>query len=200
MGRPRIHDEALRERLLHLAGAAIAVDGPSALSVRSLARSADTSTAAVYTLFGGMPGLMEHLYARAFDRLGEGQRAVGSSDDPVADVIALGRAYRETALDDPNAYRMMFGNYAAREDLPPAVESEAELTFEPLVEAVGRAVAAGRFPATPSANAIATALWANVHGVVSLELGAFRPPAATDPAEFFDTALRAVVDGWRTRA
>lgn len=200
MGRPRIHDEALRERLLELAAAAVATDGPSALSVRSLARSAGTSTAAVYTLFGGMPGLLEHLYARAFDRLGEGQRAVGRSDDAVADVIALGRAYRETAFDDPNAYRMMFGNYAVRDNLPPTVESQAERTFEPLVDAVSRAVAVGRFPATPSANAIATALWANVHGLVSLELGAFRPPAASDPIEFFDVALRVAVDGWRTRA
>ena len=196
MGRPRIHDEALRERLLDLAAATVAVDGPSALSVRSVARSAGTSTAAVYTLFGGMPGLLEHLYARAFDRFGAGQRAVEASDDPVADVVALGSAYRATALDDPNAYRMMFGSLADSGNLPSAVAEQAALTFEPLVEAVTRAVEAGRFPAEPSANAIATALWANVHGLVSLELGAFRPPAASDPAEFFGLASRTVVYGW----
>lgn len=196
MGRPRIHDEALRERLLDLAAAAVAVDGPFGLSVRSLARSAGTSTAAVYTLFGGMSGLLDQLYARAFDRLGAGQRAVVASDDPVADIVALCRAYRETALEAPNAYRMMFGNYAAVDNLPPAVAEQAGLTFEPLVEAVGRAVDAGRFPRTPDANAIATALWANVHGLVSVELGAFRPPAASDPAQFFDMASRRAVYAW----
>lgn len=196
MGRPRIHDEALRERLLDLAAAAIAADGPSGLSVRSVARSAGTSTAAVYTLFGGMPGLLEQVYARAFDRLGAGQRAVESTDDPIADIVALGRAYRTTALEAPNAYRMMFGNYAADDNLPPAVAERAARTFEPLVEAVGRAVEAGLYPTTPDVNAIATALWANVHGLVSIEIGAFRPPAASDPARFFGVAARTFVHAW----
>ena len=199
MGRPRIHDDELRERLLDLAGEVVAEGGQSALSVRSLARSAATSTAAVYTLFGGMPGLMEQLYARAFERLGAGQRAVGVSDDPVGDMIDLGRAYREAALVDPNAYRMMFGNYSNSDELPAAVAEKAVRTFEPLVEAVRRAVESGRFPDSPSANAIATAVWANVHGLVSLELGAFRPPAASDPAEFFQVALRTNVEAWCVR-
>ena len=200
MGRPRIHDEALRGRLLDLAAAEVASGGMDALSVRSLARQAGTSTTAVYTLFGGMPGLMEQLFAKAFGRLGAGQRAVGASTDPVADVIALGRAYRESALADPNAYRMMFGVHAVGDHLPSAVGDEAAMTFEPLVDAVRRAVDSGRFPSSPDVNAIATALWANVHGLVSVELGAFRPPAASDPADFFDHAARTYVDGWCAQA
>ncbi|UYM06653.1 TetR-like C-terminal domain-containing protein [Solicola gregarius] len=200
MGRPRIHDAALRDRLLDLAAEAVAAGGVGALSVRSLARRANTSTTAVYTLFGGMPGLTEGLYARAFDRLGAGQRGVGAGDDPLDDIVALGRAYRETALTDPNAYRMMFGDFAAPDQMPDELGDCAARTFEPLVEAVHRAASQGLLPPDPDANAIATALWANVHGLVTLELGAFRPSAATDPAEFFETAVRAVVDGWRTYA
>jgi hypothetical protein len=45
---------------------------------------------------------------------------------------------------------------------------------------------------------IATALWANVHGLVLLELSGAIPPQARAPAEVFEAAVRANLDGWRT--
>ncbi|MGQ0777089.1 MAG: TetR-like C-terminal domain-containing protein [Pseudonocardiales bacterium] len=44
---------------------------------------------------------------------------------------------------------------------------------------------------------IATALWANVHGLVSLELGGAIPTQAGAPVEVFEAAIRANLDGWR---
>jgi|SRR5690625_262218 len=196
MARPRTHDEKLRERLLDTAGEALARGGAAALSLRSLAAAVGTSTSAVYTLFGGKPGLLHELYGQAFERLDAGQRAVGVGPDPVEDVVALGVAYRETAVADPRAYRMMFGHESTPTRLPAELRQRSADAFSPLLEAVHRCVAAGRFPSAPEPAAIATALWANAHGLVSLELGAFRPPAATDPAEVFRTATRAVVRGW----
>lgn len=200
MARPRVHDDTLRERLLDLAARAVTDGGPAALSVRTLATTADTSTAAVYTLFGGMPGLLSQLYARAFDRLEAGQRAVPSSDSPLDDIVALGHAYRGTALDDPNGYRMMFGEFALHAEVEPALQRRAAHGFEPLLAAVRRAVERGLFPSSPAPEAIATALWATSHGLVTLELGAFLPPAATDPGAVFEYATRAAVDGWAARA
>ena len=69
-----------------------------------------------------------------------------------------------------------------------------------LLDAVRRAVEAGRFPAEPEPSGIATALWANVHGLVSLELGGFMPPDAGDPAAVFEIAVRANVAGWAALA
>lgn len=198
MARPRVHDESVRRRLLDLAGRTVADGGAGALSVRSLAKAAGTSTTAVYTLFGGMPGLFAELYARSFDRLDAGQRAVPATDDPAADVVALGHAYRRTALADPNGYRTMFGGDALREGIPEELGERAARAFEPLVGAVRRGVDAGQLRADPAPEAIATALWATSHGLVTLELGAFLPPDAADPAAIFDLATRAAVDGWRT--
>src|SRR5689334_460451 len=55
MGRPRLHDDAVRSRLLEAASTVLAQDGVAGLTVRDVAARAGTSTSAVYSLFGGRP-------------------------------------------------------------------------------------------------------------------------------------------------
>ncbi|SDU39870.1 TetR/AcrR family transcriptional regulator [Jiangella alkaliphila] len=196
MGRPRLHDEALRDRLLSSAAATVTSTGVRSLSLRALATQARTSTAAVYSLFGGKPGLVTAVYQRAFTRFGEQLALAGVSDDPVEDIVRLGLAYRDGALADPNGYLIMFGDEVRPSEVEPEVARAGASTFEPLLDAVRRAVRAGAFPASPPPESIATALWANVHGLVSLELGDMMPPSAGDAAGLFVTAVRANVAGW----
>lgn len=200
MGRPRLHDDALRDRLLERAAATVSSRGVAALSLRALAAEAGTSTAAVYSLFGGKPGLVSALYERAFSRFAERLAAVGVSDDPVADIVRLGHAYRQNALADPHGYRIMFGDDLRPSHVGRRAAREGARTFEPLLDAVRRAVRAGAFPRRPPAESIATALWANVHGLVSIELGEYMPPRAGDPAAVFEAAVRANVRGWAASA
>lgn len=196
MGRPRIHDEALRDRLLGLAAETVSTSGLDSLSVRGLAGEAGTSTAAVYSLFGGKPGVVAAVYRRAFQRFGERLESVGVSNDPVDDIVRLGLAYRLAALADPHGYRVMFGDRLRPAAAGHRAARTAARTFDPLLDAVRRCVAARVFPDDPPPESIATALWANVHGLVSLELGHFMPPAAGDPAAVFDAAVRAAATGW----
>lgn len=189
----------MRERLVAHAGELLSSGGAAALSVRKVARAAGTSTAAVYSLFGGRRGLIEALFTNAFTRFADGQMAVAATDDPLGDLVRLGVAYRRSAVADPNGYRVMFGGEVRPSDVGRAAAEQAGRTFEPVLGAVQRAVDLGAFPAEPSPGAIATALWGNVHGLVSLELGGFLPPLAGNPGEIFETAVRAVVDGWASR-
>ncbi|PSL02376.1 TetR family transcriptional regulator [Haloactinopolyspora alba] len=200
MGRPRIHDQHTRERLLERAAEIITTSGVRALSVRSLASDAGTSTAAVYTLFGGKSGLVTALYRQAFERFAQSLAEVSSGPDPVDDIVRLGLAYRRHAVADPNGYRVMFGDELRPSDVPRRAFRAGAQTFDPLLDAVRRAVDMGRFPAEPSPEAIATALWANVHGLVSLELGEFVPPSAGDTADVFEAAVRANTAGWTAMA
>ncbi|WP_298323219.1 TetR-like C-terminal domain-containing protein [Haloactinopolyspora sp.] len=200
MGRPRIHDQATKERLLARAAETVSTSGVRALNVRTLAADVGTSTAAVYTLFGGKSGLVSALYLRVFQRFATALAAVGRSADPVDDVVRLGMAYRQYAVADPNGYRIMFGDEVRPADVSARAARTGAQTFDPLLDAVRRAVEAGRFPAEPEPSGIATALWANVHGLVSLELGGFMPPDAGDPAAVFEIAVRANVAGWAALA
>lgn len=197
MARPKVHDDALRVRLLDVAGRVLTSEGPDALSLRRLARDAHTSTTAVYSLFGGKPGVLRALFVEAFTRFGAHLDAVAPSDDPLADLQALGRAYRASAVADPHLYTVMFGSPVPGFEPAEQDWAHAKSTFTPLVDAVRRGVAAGLLRAANPVT-IATALWAHVHGLVSLELGNAIPPQAGAPAEVFEAAVRATLDGWRT--
>jgi AcrR family transcriptional regulator len=198
VARPKLHNDALRIRLLDTAGSLLTSEGLDALSLRRLAAAAGTSTSAVYALFGGKPGILRALFVEAFTRFGAHMDAVTPSDDPLADILALGRAYRASATADPHLYTVMFGSPVPGFEPAPQDWAQAEATFTPLLDAVRRAVTAGLLiDADP--GLIATALWANVHGLVSLELGAAIPPQAGAPAEVFEAAIRATLDGWRVR-
>src|SRR5947199_4222618 len=79
----------LRTALLDAAAHLIAADGSARLTARRIAEEVGTSTMAIYTHFGGMPGLRQAVRREGFARLSARLAAVHPSDDPLAD---LGRA------------------------------------------------------------------------------------------------------------
>src|SRR3954469_7471977 len=104
MARPRVHDENLRSQLLETAGRLVTEEGIAALSLRTLAAKAGTSTTAVYSLFGGKPALLGALFEESFTSFGKSQRAVPITGDALTDLTALGRAYWRWARRHPHLY------------------------------------------------------------------------------------------------
>lgn len=176
MARPRVHDDTLRSRLLDVATRTLAEAGPDALTLRSTAAEAGTSTSAVYSLFGDRDGLVRAAAERAADRFAAHLRAVPRTADPRADLLALGVAYRRHALTEPQGYRLMFGDRAlgSTGDGPAGVTDAP--TFRVLHDAVRDALAAGAGPVEDAAALeAASALWALAHGLVTLELTGLLP-------------------------
>src|SRR5690348_6884224 len=99
----------MRERLLHAAVGLLDDHGPDALQTRKVASAAETSTMAVYTHFGGMRALIAHV-AEEGRRQFDVAVTVPQTDDPVADMMSCGAAYREFAIGRPHLYRLMFGS------------------------------------------------------------------------------------------
>ncbi|HEX6357651.1 TetR/AcrR family transcriptional regulator [Actinophytocola sp.] len=191
MGRPKLYDDALRARLLDGAAALVFDHGVDALNLRRLASGADTSTSAVYSLFGSKAGLLESLYREAVRRFGERLARVPVTDDPVRDIVRLGIAYREYARDEPHLYGILFSGL----DEPNSdAGAEAARTIEPLVDAVRRGQAAGVLATVP-AEQIALACWGVAHGLVSIEFAGSVPPGL-DIAAGYEGALVAMVKGW----
>jgi AcrR family transcriptional regulator len=163
----------LRESLIETAALLLAEEGPAALSTRRLAAQVGTSTTAVYTHFGGMDDLVRAVVHEGFARLNARMGEVGRSPDPVADVAALGLAYRRNAQDNPALYAVMFGGAGLGGfSMTDEDRQYGRFTLEILVGTVVRCVEAGRFrPADPPA--IAHQMWIALHGLVSLELGGY---------------------------
>lgn len=198
MPRPQLYDDALRADLVHHAATAIAEGGVANLSLRSVAAAAGTSTNAVYTLFGGRPGLVDAALSTAAAGFTAAQRAVPVTDDPVADLLGLGRAYRSWAVAHPELYTVMFGGRVPMPpmEIPPA-GAEADESINPLVQTVLRLVDRGVFSGAPVEH-IVQAIWASVHGMVSLEIAVWRDRAESDKQALYLAQLRAIVRGWST--
>lgn len=170
MARPRLHDpDELRTALVEAASRLLSTEGPAALTTRRLAHETSSSPPAIYALFGDKDGLLAAVYREGFARLGAALAAVPHHDDPVAELVALGLAYRTNARTNPFLYQLMFGRPLA--GFPPD-DAQASTTlggFTTVIDAAARAVRDGRFrPADPID--VALALHGLVHGLASLEL------------------------------
>ena len=147
----------------------LAAEGPGGLSLRRLAAGVGVSTMPVYTLFGDKRGLLGAMHREGFRRLGEALAAVPATDDPLADLGALGLAYRQAALASPHLYGLMFGRIVPEFQPDEDDRAAADATYRPLVDAVARCLAAGVLErGTP--DRIALHLWSVSHGMVNLEL------------------------------
>lgn len=158
-------------------------DGPEALKARSLTAEVGASTQAIYTYFGGMPGLFEAIVAVGFSELTAQVRAVPVSEDPVADFFAQGWAYTDWARDHPQAYRLMFGLTGGGLRLHSGLEMtlsgtlanfpEGQQAIEVMVGSLDRVRAAGRIRPVDPVIAAAQFLSAT-HGYLLLDsAGAF---------------------------
>lgn len=178
--------------LLDAARELLTAEGPGALTVRRIASSAGLSTMNVYSRFGGKDGVVEHLFVEGFRRLTEAVDAVVASDDPVADLQAAGRAYRQFALEHPTLYSVMFDRVVPEFQPSPEARDVAGGALEALAVCVGRALAARGLHADPAHAAVV--VWATCHGVMSLELR-HAGPDTFDWPQVYDDACAAVARG-----
>lgn len=177
---------SVRDELLQAAVGLLNEHGPDALQTRKVASAAGTSTMAVYTHFGGMRELIAAVAEEGLRQF-DAALTVNPTDDPVADLMAVGAAYRRFAIERPHMYRLMFGSTSAHGINAPAGNvltltlgeiEQHEPSFAHVVRAVHRAMHEGRITmcsADDDTAVVATAaqFWALIHGFVMLELAGF---------------------------
>jgi AcrR family transcriptional regulator len=181
----RREDHKLETRDAIFRAAAELLDGAGyeAFSLRKLAARIGYTPTTIYRYFRDKDELvgavMLESYAAFTSALGA---AADRADDPFACIDALGHAYVEFGLAHPVMYRVLF---MQRPDIwlrmPPArVEAVCGAdAFQLLVSAVECAVGTGR-SRTKNVESASLALWALMHGIVSLSLAM---PALAEPAQ-----------------
>src|SRR5699024_6718601 len=179
------------DRLIERAAEILAEQGPDGLSIRKVAAAARTSTMAVYTHFGSKADLVRAVVERGFSLLSRELARVEVSDDPVADLVALGRAYRAMAPANANRARGMFtrsppglADPSAYDPEPPDTAAIHSFTgidaFSHLASATRRFHEAGAGPAAAAdTGSLTLALWGLVNGCVDLELAGFLDDGAS---------------------
>jgi AcrR family transcriptional regulator len=193
----------------------LAEDGAAKLSLRAVARELGMVSSAVYRYYASRDELLTALIIDAYDAVGaaaEKAEETAPPGDPAAAWIAVCRAVRRWALDNPHEYALIHGSpvpgYSAPEDTTgPAsrvglaliavlrdayaegwLREPADPTPQPVAEDIGRLLErldAG-LPAPVGARLVAA--WAQLHGLVGFEVfGQFENVVAARDA-FFDLA------------
>ena len=137
--------------------------------MRRLAEEVGTTTRAIYAIFGSKEGLLSELYRRGADTFARLTEAVSRSEDPLEELLPLALSYRESALQHPNLYGLLFERSVP--GFRPTDEDREHLrrSLHRLFDTVQRGVASGRLPARDP-WALTNELWAIAHGLASLEL------------------------------
>lgn len=167
-------DQGMRTLLLESAARLLAEEGPGALTTRRVAAGAGASTMAVYTYFGSMGELARAVVDEGFFRLSTLLRQVPQTDNPLVDLTDIGHAYMVNAIANPHLYAVMFGaaslgQYRAQ---APDELSAGKYTFEEMIEAGSRAIAAGQVKVSDPVL-MASQLWSAAHGVIMLHTAGF---------------------------
>ena len=166
------HHGALRAALLEEARLLLAEGGIGAVSVRSVAGRVGVSHAAPYHHFPDKASLMAALAMEGFERLKAAFENAQRDAGPEATerLAAIGRAYVEFAVADPELFRLMFRNDSCGSPLSEPgqqLQSASRSAFDYLLEAVAAGQLAGTVaPADP--QELALAAWSGVHGLALL--------------------------------
>jgi AcrR family transcriptional regulator len=161
--------EAFRRRAAEAATHLFAEQGYQAVTMRSLAEALGVSAMTPYRyLAGGKSELFALVRAEAFRRFADRLEAALARDgDVLARLRWLKEAYVRFALDEPDAYRMMFELRGDDAELPELTRASAR-AFACVRRTVAEAVADGELEG--DALSLAHLFWASTHGLVSLHL------------------------------
>lgn len=195
--RQKLRTAELKQQLRDAAVEVLTREGPAGLTTRSVAAAAETSTPAVYELFGDKAGLVRELFFEGFRTLHGKLRAVDETDDPVADVRALAVAYRAFTSENPQLARVMFSRPFSDFDPAPA-ELQASASVRRLIVAfVQRCIDSGAIQggATDAAHGFVALIQGLGEAEISRRLGTTRQSVDRRWGLAIDAMLRGLSGG-----
>jgi AcrR family transcriptional regulator len=170
---PTYYDGDLRHDLLEEALELVAQEGPSAVSLRSLARRLGVSHAAPANHFPDKASLFTAIAVEGFRLLAaaieDGARRLGPDATAGQRFRAAGHAYTSFAVCHPAHFAVMWQRDLLHQG-DPELAAAGDTTFELLLEGVRDAQAEGWAPGGDP-QTVALLAWSVVHGLAALWLG-----------------------------
>lgn len=148
-------------------------EGLASLSMRKLAEAIDYSPAALYLHFRNRGEIERALREEGHAQLRAAFEPHASIADAAARLRAIGRAYVQFGLNEPETYRLMFMDHANTNANSANVSDDSAAMLSLIADAFLELQAANRLVRLPSgaaATACAQAFWANLHGITALQL------------------------------
>jgi AcrR family transcriptional regulator len=215
--RERLRAE-LVESIKDAALAQLEAGGPSAVSLRGVAREVGVSPAAIYGYFDSLDDLFTALITDGFNDQADAIEAAvdAHAGTPIGTRMLAGLlAYRRFALDNAARFRLCYfapiPGYEAPADAPSMTAAlrvtvpylrilaegweSGELEPAPRGPVVDTSKFEERFGLALTSDQLrsATECWGEFHGLVALELSGAIHEKWTDPAELYEANMRAMI-------
>jgi AcrR family transcriptional regulator len=156
------HHGDLRAALVRAAIELLEESGESELSLRAVARRAGVSPAAPYRHYADREALLSAVAAVGYRDLAERLAVAHPAPSTPEQLATVAIAYVQFALERPALFRIMFGEPCDR-------DNDERVAATAAVSHYVRAIVQRSFPQA-DADALATAVWALVHGLAFLYL------------------------------
>jgi AcrR family transcriptional regulator len=182
------HREEARRGILDATEAILLEDGVELFSIRKLATRCGFTAPTIYHYFRDKDGLILALLEERFSRLLQRVRRVQLGSDPVANMREHARAFLRFGLTNPTFYQLMSRGPRKGEERPVRAAEDARAIMSGPLEALA---AEGRLY-TDDLAAAQQALWALLHGLISLRIG---NPTYAWSKNVSDVALDAMLRG-----
>jgi AcrR family transcriptional regulator len=224
MGKRQESRERIEREIIEIGRRHLVTEGAAGLSVRAIARDLGMVSSAVYRYVRSRDDLLTMLLIDAYTELADAvDRAQQSTtDDWIDRIVAIARAARQWAVDQPACWALLYGSPV------PGYQAPAEMTVGPgtrvvgaVFDAVASGIAAGAvvvpnvqvvqvmssdfdrireefgFAADDATVLKCFLLWAALVGAISLEVfGQYGADTLTDPAVVFDGQIGLLIDAF----
>ena len=164
--RPYHHGD-LRRALVDAARRLLEAEGPSALSLRAVAREAGVSPAAPYHHFKDKAELLDAVAQEGWEILGQQMAEAKTSTTGMQQLTALGVAYVCFARENPALYRVMYDAARDKESLPSEVMQDHKHSAYCMVR--DTMIEHGADPSDETHLELASAAaWCGAHGLAEM--------------------------------
>jgi AcrR family transcriptional regulator len=202
--RERLRDATIAE-IKQVARRQMAEQGTAAISLRAIAREMGMTAPAIYRYFAGRDELITALILDAYNALAdavEHATASAPADDARERLRAAALRYREWALAHPIEYQLILGNpipgYAAPAEVTMPAARRTMRVFAELAAAATGDQSAADTPALgevaqPEALYGVLSAWAQLHGLITLEMFHHLQPIIGDAGALYRAEVEALL-------
>ena len=187
----------LRRRILDITRHLLVQEGYQNLSMRKIARAINYSATSIYLYFDSKDALLHTLIDEGMTHLYQDLKAAAAQhpDDPVARLDALCQCFIAFGLGNPEYYEIMFLLHPEHmERYPPKKYRRARRNLDVIAATLAAGAEAGIFE-TEDPRVSASAVWASLHGAVSLLL-AERVDVRIDRDAFIEKTIQQTISGY----
>lgn len=164
--------EELRASILEAARKLFLEKGVEKTSIRNIADLIEYSPGSIYHYFRDKNEIFHALHQGGFQALGEKMQVLGSVQNPMERLKAMGSIYISFAMENPDMYDLMFIKEAPIEHLYDQEHcdwKEGAGAFDTLRQTISQCIDHGYFKGH-DVEPLSYMIWSSVHGMVSLNI------------------------------